>query len=294
VTNPPSTPTDPDGEPAEIDTTVPHPARIYDYLLGGTDHFPVDAGAAEHVTSNLPRGSDSARRIVRANRQFLARVVRYLAGEAGVRQFLDLGTGIPSVDNVHGVAQRTAPESRIVYVDYDPIVLAHAHILLDSAPEGAAAYIEGDVRDPAPILQQAADTLDFDQPIGLVIIGVLHFLSDEEDPYGIVNRFLDALAPGSYLAVSHLADDIQAEEMAEMARRYTQNVPEPMILRSRTDVARFFDGLELVEPGIVSIDRWGQPAAADTPDSSAAPASTTDATADDSVIPVHGAVGRKP
>jgi trans-aconitate methyltransferase len=290
VTNPPSTPAGQDSEPAEIDTTVPHPARIYDYLLGGTDHFPVDAGAAEHVTSNLPRGSDSARRIVRANRQFLARTVRYLAGEAGVRQFLDLGTGIPSVDNVHGVAQRTAPESRIVYVDNDPIVLAHAHILLDSAPEGAAAYIEGDVRDPEPILRQAADTLDFDRPIGLVIIGVLHFLGDEEDPYGIVSRFLEALAPGSYLAVSHLAVDIQAEEMAEMARRYTENVPEPMVLRSRSDVARFFDGLELVQPGLVSIDQWGQADAADVP----ASASPPDETSEDATIPVHGAVGRKP
>ncbi|HET8621393.1 MAG TPA: SAM-dependent methyltransferase [Acidimicrobiales bacterium] len=274
-----ATPSGPKGDPL-VDTSVAHPARVYDYLLGGTVNFAVDREAAVHATAAIG-GVDVAKAIVRANRDFLGVIVRYLAAEVGIRQFLDIGTGIPTGDNVHEVAQRAVPEARIVYVDYDPIVLAHAHQLLESTPEGATAYVHGDLRDPEPILAQAAATLDFGEPIALVLIGVLHFIRDTEDPYGIVARLMEAMPSGSYLAISHLAGDVQATEMAEMAERYDDSVDEAMIVRSHAEVSRFFDGLELVGPGVVTIDRWE--------------ASATDTDPPEGwVMPVYGAVGRKP
>ena len=267
------------GEPV-VDTSVAHPARVYDYLLGGSVNFDVDREAAVHATAAIG-GVDVARGIVRANRDFLREAVSYLATEAGIRQYLDIGTGIPTGDNVHEVAQRAAPEARIVYVDYDPIVLAHAHQLLTSTPEGKTAYVHGDLRDPGPILERATETLDFSQPIAVVLIGVLHFVRDSEDPHAIVARLMDAMPSGSYLAISHLASDLQAEQMADMAERYDESVDEAMIVRSHAEVSRFFDGLELVGRGVVRIDQWGAPE--DEPDA-----------AGGWVMPVYGALGRKP
>jgi hypothetical protein len=182
-----------------IDITVAHPARVYDYWLGGKDNFAPDRVAGDRVLAVTP----GLRYRVRANRAFLGRTVRYLAAEAGVRQFLDLGTGIPSADNTHEVAQRVAPQARVVYVDNDPIVLRHAQALLRSAPGGVTTYIEADLRDPQPILRQAAATLDFSQPVAVMLLGVLHLVSDAEDPWRIVTELMAAVSPGSYLVISH-------------------------------------------------------------------------------------------
>jgi hypothetical protein len=240
---------------AKIDSSVAHAARVYDYMLGGTDNFEVDRLAAEQAAAAVG-GMDNVRSEVRANRAFLGRAVRYVAGEAGIRQFLDIGTGIPNADNVHGVAQQTAPDSRIVYVDNDPIVLAHAHALLQSTPEGATVYVQEDLRNPAGIVQLAKGTLDFDRPLALVLVGLLHHFRDEDDPYAIVSDLLGQVPSGSFLVVSHLASDIQAEEMAMAAEHLNEAMEEPWIPRPHADVARFFDGLDLVDPGVVQVDEW--------------------------------------
>jgi hypothetical protein len=246
---------DPLREPAEIDISVAHYARVYDYLLGGSDNFAVDREAAERQADAVG-GLDAGRLAVRAQRAFLGRAVRYLVTEAGIRQFLDLGTGIPAANNVHQVAQQLAPESRIVYVDNDPIVLAHAHSLLRSSPEGATSYVDGDLRDPSAVLRQAANTLDFSQPIAVVMIAVLHLFHDEDDPHGIVTKLLEAVPSGSYLAVSHLAKDILPDEMAKMARATPRSAQYRLVMRTQDEISRFFDGLELVPPGLVRIDQW--------------------------------------
>ncbi|HEY5357599.1 MAG TPA: SAM-dependent methyltransferase [Streptosporangiaceae bacterium] len=239
------------GQGLEIDTSVAHPARVYDYWLGGKDNYAADREAGERVLAATP----GLRFRVRANRAFLARAVRYLAGEAGIRQFLDIGTGIPSADNTHQVAQAIAPSARIVYADNDPIVLAHARALLASGPEGATQYVHGDLRDPAPILAAAAQTLDFDQPVALMLLGILHLVQDSEDPYQIVTGLMDALPAGSYLALSHPASDIHPGQ-AEAQKRYNERVSTPQTLRSRDEVARFFTGLDLVPPGLVYVHTW--------------------------------------
>ena len=244
-----------DGWP-EIDTSVAHVTRVYDYLLGGKANFAVDREAAERAYAAWPGGLDGVRADARAHRALLGRVVRYLADEAGIRQFLDIGTGIPKEDNVHEVAQRAAPEARIVYVDYDPIVLAHAHKLLTSTPKGACAYIYGDLRDPETILRKAADTLDFGRSAAVVLFGILHFFADSENPHAIVSRLADALAPGSYLAISHLASDVHGEALAETFDRLNRQMSESVILRTQVEVARFFDGMDLVDPGVVQLPQW--------------------------------------
>ncbi|HET6952077.1 MAG TPA: SAM-dependent methyltransferase [Acidimicrobiales bacterium] len=264
----------------EIDTSSAHPARVYDYLLGGVDHFAVDREAAERGSAALPGGVERARAMVRAQRAFLASAVRHLAGDLGVRQFLDIGTGIPNGDNVHRIAQHTAPGARVVYVDKDPVVLAHAHVLLRSTPQGATDYLQADLRDPGTILAGAAATLDLAQPVGIVLVGVLHLIGDEDDPSGLVARLLKPVPAGSYLAISHLASDGQPE-LAEAMRRVNETMSSPFILRSRAEVARFLDGLELVGPGIVTLDGWHPP---DTPPP----------TADGLPVAAYGAVGRKP
>lgn len=240
----------------EIDTSVAHVARVYDYLLGGKANFAVDRRAAERAYAAWPGGLDGVRADARAHRALLGRVVRYLAGEAGIRQFLDIGTGIPKENNTHEVAQRVAPDSRIVYVDYDPIVLAHAHKLLRSTPEGACAYIYGDLRDPETIVRKAADTLDFGRPTAIVLFGILHFFADAQHPYAIVARLVDALAPGSYLAISHLARDVEGDALTETFGRLNPQMSESVVLRTHDEVARFFDGLDLVDPGVVQLPRW--------------------------------------
>jgi len=241
-------------EPASLDTSVAHPARVYDYWLGGKDNFAADREAAEAAIADNPYIVPG----VRTNREFLGRAVRYLTGEPGIRQFLDIGTGIPTADNTHEVAQDAAPEARIVYVDNDPIVLVHARELLTSSAEGATDYIEADIRDPGHVLRQAAATLDFDQPVAVVLLAILQFISDAEDPYALVANLIDAVVPGSYLVISHPASDIHAEAMAKMARSLNkrQREPDHVRFRNHDEFSRFFGGLELVSPGIAQPHRW--------------------------------------
>jgi S-adenosyl methyltransferase len=239
-------------EVPKINTNVPHPARVYDYFLDGKDNFEADRVAADAAIEAFPRTAESAR----AARAFLRRVVQFLAAEAGIRQFLDIGTGLPSGENVHQVAQSAAPAARIVYVDNDPIVLLHAQALLTSSPEGAVAYLDADLRDPEKILGEAAKTLDFGQPMAVLLLGILHCVGDQDDPYGIVRRLVQAMPGGSYLAISHLAAGIYPE-MAEWAQALNERwLSAPLVLRDRAQVTSFFEGLELVEPGVVQLSKW--------------------------------------
>ncbi|MEV7266888.1 SAM-dependent methyltransferase [Micromonospora aurantiaca] len=243
-------------ESGRIDTTVAHPARRYNYWLGGKDNFQADRDSGDAMAARFPTIRISALE----NRRFLRRAVRHLAGEAGIRQFLDIGTGIPTADNTHEVAQSTDPCARVVYVDNEPIVLAHARALLTSSPEGATAYLDADLRDPERILAHPdlRRTLDLSQPVALMLLAVLHFVPDGEDPYAIVGRLLDALPAGSYLAASHATHDYLPEELAAEAKAAARGGgPHGVInLRSREEVVRFFDGLELVEPGVCSVAEW--------------------------------------
>ena len=238
--------------PLGFDISVAHPARVYDYWLGGKDHFEPDRIVAEEVIAVRP----SIIRDIRANREFLGRAVRYLVTEAGVRQFLDIGTGIPSANNTHEVAQSVAPESRIVYVDNDPIVLAHARALLMSTPEGACAYLDADLKDTGKILQEAAHTLDFAKPVAVLFIGVLHLVSDKEGPQRIMSEMLDVTVPGSYLALTQPAKDVNTDQVAEGARRYNERVKVPQTRRTYAQTLRFFEGMEVVPPGLVQCHRW--------------------------------------
>jgi hypothetical protein len=241
----------PAGQPAKIDTSVAHPARVYDYWLGGKDNFAADREAGDRVLAATP----GLRERVQAGRAFLVRAVHYLAAEAGIRQFLDIGTGIPSANNTHEVAQQAAPDSRVVYVDNDPIVLTHARALLGGGPKGSIQYIDGDVRELAAIIRVAAKTLDFTQPTALMLLGVLHLIQDSESPYEIVARLMGELPSGSYLVLSHPASDIHPGQ-AEAQRRYNERVSTPQTLRTRAEVARFFEGLDLVPPGLVYVHTW--------------------------------------
>jgi O-methyltransferase involved in polyketide biosynthesis len=236
---------------SDFDTSVPHIARVYDYWLGGKDNFAADRVMGERTLQAYPNLVYS----VRANRAFLARTVRFLAGQ-GIRQFLDIGTGIPTANNTHEVAQRIAPDSRIVYVDNDPVVLSHAKALLKSTPEGACAYIDADLRDPDAILAAAADTLDFTEPVAVMLIAVMHFVGDDAQASAIMRRLTAACVPGSYVALSHAASDIDAAQMAEMVRRLNESIAEKTTLRDRAGVTRLFDGLELVEPGVIRAAEW--------------------------------------
>jgi S-adenosyl methyltransferase len=239
-------------ESVPFDTSVAHVARVYNYWLGGKDNFAADRAAGEQAIRAFPNIVLSAR----ANRAFLARAVRFLAGEVGIRQFLDIGTGIPSASNTHEVAQGVAPESRIVYVDNDPVVLTHARALLTSHPAGATDYIDADLRDPRQILAGAARTLDFGRPVAVMLMAILQHVADDEDPYQVVGTLRDGLPPGSYLALSHPATDIDAEAMAKMAQTLNQMMAEKVTFRDRAAVARFFDGFEQVEPGLVQASKW--------------------------------------
>jgi len=240
------------GEPVPFDTSVAHVARVYNYWLGGKDNFAADRAAGEQAIKAFPNIVLSAR----ANRAFLARAVRFLAQEAGVVQFLDIGTGIPSANNTHEVAQAAVPQSRVVYVDNDPVVLSHARALLASDPAGATDYIEADLRNPRQILERAAQLLDFSQPVAVMLMAILQHLEDADDPYRVVATLLDAVPEGSYLALSHPAKDIDAAAMAKMAESLNQTMAEKVTFRDRAAVARFFDGLDLVEPGLVQASKW--------------------------------------
>jgi O-methyltransferase involved in polyketide biosynthesis len=236
----------------KIDTTRAHTARIWNYWLGGKDNYPVDQEVGDQIRQLHPGIDDYAR----ADRAFLVRAVRYLAGEAGIRQFLDIGTGLPTINNTHQVAQAVAPESRIVYVDNDPLVLAHARALLTSKPEGATAYIDADVRDPGAILAEAASTLDFTQPVALTLLGVVIFITDDGDAYGIVRSLLDAVPSGSYLVLSHTITSPATAEMDAAVAFWNEHGTPKLTQRTPEQVSRFFDGLELQEPGVVSCSRW--------------------------------------
>ena len=235
-----------------FDVSVAHVARVYDYWLGGKDNFAADRAAGDQAIAAYPDIVHS----VRANRAFLARAVRYLATEAGIRQFLDIGTGIPTANNTHEVAQDAAPASRVVYVDNDPIVLTHARALLASKPEGATSYIDADLRDTEQILRQAAALLDLSQPVAVMLMAILQHLDNADHPYEVVAELLAAVPPGSYLALTHPASDIATEQMREMAQRLNRLMAEKVTFRSHDQVARFFDGLDLVEPGMVRVQEW--------------------------------------
>jgi O-methyltransferase involved in polyketide biosynthesis len=236
-----------------FDATVPNPARMWNYWLGGKDNFAADRELADRVLEAMP----SMPLIARAARLFLIDAVHQLATAHGIRQFLDVGTGLPTADNTHDVAQRAAPDSRIVYVDHDPVVLTHAQALLTSSPEGATDYLQADLRDADTILQGAARTLDLSRPVAVLMIAVLHFIPGADDPYAIVARLMDAVPPGSYLVVAHAASDIAPEASAEMSRRYNEMSSARITPRSREQVARFFDGLDMLPPGLVPISQWG-------------------------------------
>jgi hypothetical protein len=257
---------------ATLDTGVAHPARVYDYWLGGKDHFAVDREAAEQVIAANPAVLPG----VRANRAFLGRAVRYLAGEAGIRQFLDLGTGLPTAQNTHQVAQSVAPDARIVYVDNDPMVLAHARALLASSPEGATAYAEADIRDTDTVLAAAAQTLDLGQPVAVMALMVLQYIPDADDPWGIVGRTLEPLAAGSFLTASDTVRDIDTDRVTEGTARLNERMgPTRLTLRTRPDFERFFGGLEMVQPGIVPLPQWRGPGS-------------------EHPIPCYAGMGRKP
>ena len=238
-----------------IDRTVAQAARAYDYLLGGVDNFEVDREAVRQMYATAD-GVELARKRVRAQRDFIGRAVRYLAGEVGIRQFLDLGTGIPNDDDVQGVAQATAPDCHIVYVDHDPVVLAHAHKLRSSTSEGKTSFVFGDIRDHEAILRQAAETLDFGQPIALVMAGLLHHFRDEDDPKSMVRRYLDAVPSGSYLVLDNIGRENDAlAKLGEVMVTFP-GADFTLVPRTSAEVAEFFEGVELVEPGLVFVDHW--------------------------------------
>jgi hypothetical protein len=274
-----SDPDEPGHRPVDLQTDQPHPARVYDYLLGGKDNFAADRAAAE---AGL-RANPNSRIPPRANRAFLGRAVRYLAGEAGISQFLDIGTGIPTSPNVHEVAQAVEPAARIVYVDNDPIVLTQARALLTAGPRGRTAYIDADLRDIDAILGSAElqRTLDLGRPVGLLLIAVMHFIPDEDDPWALAARLLAALPSGSYLALSHLTGDFDPAAWAGVVAVYRRSGV-TMKVRPKPDIERFFAGLDLIDPGVVSLPRWRP----DPSDVGSPPG--------DAAVSVYGGVARKP
>ena len=265
----------PQGSPSRIDTSVAHNARVWNYWLGGKDNFEPDRQVGGHVRRMFPIIGD----VARADRRFLARAVRFLAGEAGVRQFLDIGTGLPTADNTHDLAQRIAPESRIVYVDNDPMVLVHARALLTSSAEGATDYLDADIHRPDTILSGAVRTLDLDRPVAVMMLGILNFVLDTEEAVRIVRRLMDAVPSGSYLALTHPTLELGGEMNVEAMRFWNENAAPPIRSRTGAEIADFFTGLELVEPGLVSCAQWRPDVDADGPVVT---------------VPQYGAIARKP
>lgn len=240
------------GDPKNLDTGVAHIARVYNYWLGGKDYFTADREAGDEALDAYP-GLPSS---VRANRAFLARTVRYLATEHGIRQFLDIGTGIPSPDNTHEVAQAVSPDSRVVYTDNDPMVLAHARALMRGTTEGRTSYIDADLRDTAAVLDQAREELDFSRPVAVMLVAVLHMIRDSDRPADIIGDLMAAVPPGSSLTISHVPSDMRPGEMSAMGERLNRLLSAPTTYRDRATITGFFDGLELVEPGVVPIQEW--------------------------------------
>jgi S-adenosyl methyltransferase len=254
-----------------LDTSVAHTARIWNYWLGGKDNYEADREVGDQISGFLPDIVASAR----ADRAFLTRAVTYLVKEAGIRQFLDVGTGLPSAGNTHEVAQGIAPECRVVYVDNDPLVLVHARALLAGTAEGVTDYIEADARDTEAILDGAARSLDFDRPIAVMLLGILNFIGDDDEAHAIVSAFTDAVPSGSHLAIAHPTNEIKPEASEQAVRFWNENAKPPITLRDVPRLERFFTGLELLEPGVVPCSRWRP--AEDEPD-----------------VYQYGAVGRKP
>ena len=237
--------------PSGLDTSVPHIARVYDYWLGGKDNFAVDREAAEQVVAAYP----GILRDVRAQRKFLANAVTYLAGVVGIRQFLDIGTGFPTANNTHQAAQDVEPDCRVVYVDNDPMVISHGRALLGGVT-APTAYVDADLRDTGKVLAEAARLLDFSEPTAVMLISVLHLIPDEDDPHAIVARLMEAVPSGSWLALSHPARDVHPRQVTEAESRFNQLAPAKATLRTRAEILRLFDGLELLEPGLVQVHRW--------------------------------------
>ncbi|MER5384089.1 SAM-dependent methyltransferase [Streptomyces sp. NBC_00647] len=262
--------------PIEIDTSKPHPARMYDWYLGGKDNYPVDEEMGRQMLALDPRVPVMAR----VNRAFMHRATRWLA-QNGVRQFLDIGTGIPTEPNLHQIAQAVDPDARVVYCDNDPIVLAHAAALLRSSDTGVTEYLQADVRDPDAILDGARKILDFDRPVALSLVALLHFVSDADGAHALVGRLLSELPSGSYLMVTHATADFTPEESAAAIEKL-KAAGVTLALRSREEFSRFFDGLDLVEPGVSVVHRWHPELGEPVPGQ------------DDGVIPGYGAVARKP
>jgi hypothetical protein len=240
------------GVTPEIDTSVPHSARIWNYMLGGQDNYAVDRRAGKRILAMMP---DMAR-TAKEGRYFLRRAVRYLAGEAGIRQFLDIGTGLPTADNTHEVAQRVAPDARVVYVDNDPLVLVHARALLASGPDGVTDYIDADVNDPETILREAARTLDFSQPVAIMMLLILNFIPDADQAQAIVGRLVDAVPSGSYLALSHPTAEVDTEAATKVVQFWNKRGSASTTLRTRAEIVRLFGRVELLDPGVVSCPRW--------------------------------------
>jgi hypothetical protein len=251
----------PDTEGPELDTNVPQSARVWNYWLGGKDNFAADREIGDLIRAANPHIAE----IAVAQRAFLVRVVTYLVREAGIRQFLDIGTGLPTANNTHEVAQSVAPDSRIVYVDHDPLVLVHARALLVGTPQGATDYIDADLREPENILHEAAKTLDFRQPVALILLGISGHITDDDQMQDIIGRLLAAVPSGSYLALCDDTNVIHPEAMDEMIRQWNESGENPRVNRTPQRLARFFDGLEILEPGVVSVTRW-RPAPADAGD----------------------------
>jgi hypothetical protein len=246
-------------EPAGLDTGTAHISRMQNYWRGGTDYFPADRVAAQEAMAAYPDLVSS----VRANQAFLARSVRYLAGEEGIRQFLDIGTGLPVAGSVHEIARDIAPDCRVVYVDNDPVVLAHARTLLAGSPLDCTRFADADLRETARVLDQAATVLDLTAPVAVLLVSVLHMIEDREDPHAVVTRLMDAVPAGSFLALTHVASDLEPEAMTEMNRRVNRRVNRPVTLRDQATVARLFAGLDLVPPGLVRVPRWRPDSAQD-------------------------------
>ena len=244
-----------------FDPSVPHPARVYGYWLGGKDHYPADRRAAEEVMARRPQVVAGAR----ANRAFLARVVRYLAGECGIRQFVDIGPGLPAPGNTHDLAQAIAPDSKVVYVDNDPLVLVYARALLTSTPQGTCDYLDADVRDTPAVLTGARQTLDFTRPAAVLMLAVLHFLAGADDPATVVAALARPLAPGSYVAISHLTADFAPGPVSAGVGAYNMLVPTTVIPRSHSQVSALFGGLPLVPPGVVPLTEWRPDLAGSSP-----------------------------
>ncbi|MFC6081698.1 SAM-dependent methyltransferase [Sphaerisporangium aureirubrum] len=239
-------------QPTKIDPTVAHSARVWNYWLGGKDNFAADRQLGDQILKVMPALVDAAR----ADRAFLGRAVRHLVAEAGIRQFLDIGTGLPTADGIHEVAQTLAPDTRVVYVDNDPIVLTHARALLVGTPEGPTDYIEADIRDVDLILEHAGRTLDFDRPVGLMLLGVLNFIPDDAEAVGIVRRLLAELPSGSHLVVAHPTAEVHTDAMLEAVRQWNEAGTAPMALRSPKELGDYFAGLDILPPGIVSCSQW--------------------------------------